>query len=97
MRPLIRYLSPLLVALPALVLTGCATPQERAAQKQAEAEQMMAIYGPACSRLGYATGSDPWRNCIVNLSTKDEVQRYGPYGPGGYYPGRWRGGFWGGW
>jgi hypothetical protein len=79
------------------LLAGCATPQDRAAQKQAEADQMMAVYGPACSRLGYAAGSDPWRNCVVNLSTKDEIQRYGSPGYPGYYPGRWRGGLWGGW
>jgi hypothetical protein len=97
MRPVSRFLSPLILAIPALALTACATPQERAAQKQAEAEQMMAVYGPACSRLGYAPGSDPWRNCVVNLSTKDDLQRYGPSGYPGYYPGRWRG-WWGpGW
>ena len=77
----------------ALSTAGCATPQERAAQKQAEMANMMAIYGPACSRLGYAVDSDPWRSCILSLSTKDDMQRYGP-GPG-YYPGYWRGGYWG--
>jgi len=54
--------------------------------------------GPACARLGYAPDSDPWRNCIVNLSTKDDLQRYGP-SPGyyaGWGPGYWRGGgYWG--
>jgi hypothetical protein len=87
-------LLPAVLALP--LLSGCATPQERAAQKEAEVEHMMTIYGPACSRLGYAAGSDPWRNCVVSLSTKDEMLRYGP-GPGyypGYYPGYWRGGYW---
>jgi hypothetical protein len=78
----------------ALAATGCSTPQERAAQRQAQVASMMAEYGPACSRLGYAANSDPWRNCIVNLSTKDDLQRYGPY-PGyysGWGPGYWRGG-----
>jgi hypothetical protein len=96
MRSMLRFISPLAV-LPALMLAGCATPQEQAAQKQAEAERMMAVYGPACSRLGYAAGSDPWRNCVVNLSTKDDIQRYGPNAyPGyGFGYGRWRGGWWG--
>lgn len=93
LRPRCAILS---VVLPALALAGCVSPQQRAAQKQAEVEQMMAVYGPACSRLGYAVGSDPWRNCVVSLSTKDDLQRYGPNGYPGYYPGRW-GGWWGGW
>jgi hypothetical protein len=81
----------------ALLLAACATPQERAAQKQAEIEQLMAIYGPACARLGYPANSDQWRNCIVNLSTKDEMQRYSsPSYYGGWGGGYWRGGgFWG--
>jgi hypothetical protein len=84
----------------ALLLSACATPQERAARKQAEMAEMIAIYGPACDRLGYTQQSDQWRNCIISLSTKDEVQRYGSsypgYGPG--WGGRWGGGFWGrGW
>jgi hypothetical protein len=79
----------------ALTLAACSTPQERAAQAQAEAEQMMAIYGPACIRLGYAAQSDAWRNCVISLSAKYDLQHYGP--PPGYYgwgPGYMRGGWW---
>ncbi|MFC5511362.1 hypothetical protein ACFPOU_09525 [Massilia jejuensis] len=84
----------------ALLLSACATPQERAARKQAEMADMIAVYGPACDRLGYAQQSDPWRNCIISLSTKDEMQRYGTHpgyvGPWG--PRYWAGGYWGrGW
>ena len=83
----------------ALLLGACATPQEQAARKQAEMAEMIQIYGPACDRLGYAQQSDQWRNCIISLSTKDEVQRYGSY-PGhvGPWGGRYFGGYWGrGW
>lgn len=79
-----------------LAAAGCTTPQERAAQNEAEAASMMAIYGPACSRLGYALNSDAWRNCVVALSAKDDLRRYGP--APGYYPGwtpNWYGGGWG--
>ena len=79
----------------ACVLAACSTPQERAAHKQAEVEQMMVIYGPACQRLGYTPNTDPWRSCILSLSAKDDLQRYGP--SPGYYPGYWRGGYWGRW
>ena len=87
-----------LIVCAALALAGCATPQERAARLQADMERDMAIYGPACARLGYTASSDPWRACILQLGTKDEL-RYNAYPSayyGGYGPGRWRGGgFWG--
>lgn len=83
----------------ALLLSACATPQERAARKQAEMAEMIAVYGPACDRLGFAQQTDQWRSCIISLSTKDEVQRYGNTGYGGPWSGRyWGGGYWGrGW
>lgn len=77
----------------AVGLSACTTPQERAAQAQADVAQMMAIYGPACTRLGYAVQSDTWRNCVLNLSAKYDLQRYGS----GYYgwgPGGWRDPYW---
>ncbi|MGX4643516.1 hypothetical protein [Massilia sp. SYSU DXS3249] len=89
-----------LIVLSAVLLLGaCATPQERAARKQAEMAEMIAVYGPACDRLGYAQQSDQWRNCILSLSTKDEVQRYGnhPGYYGGWGPRYWGGGYWGRW
>jgi hypothetical protein len=92
---LARVLAWLITCVIALALTGCASPQERAAQAQADAEQMMTIYGPACIRLGYAAQSDAWRNCVIALSTKYDLQHYGP--PAGYYgwgPGYARGGWW---
>jgi hypothetical protein len=83
----------------ALALAGCATPQERSARAQAEMERDMSVYGPACQRLGYQPGSDPWRACVLQLGTKEEIRNnsYPPSFYGGFYgPGRWRGGgFWG--
>jgi hypothetical protein len=88
----------LIVLSAALLLSACATPQERAARKQAEMADMMVVYGPACERLGYAVQSDQWRSCILSLSTKDDVQRYGHPGYGGPWGGYWGGGYWGrGW
>lgn len=55
----------------ALCLLGCTTPQEQALKQQAEMDRMMAEYGPVCARLGFAANTDPWRNCIVQLATKD--------------------------
>lgn len=80
-----------------LALSACSTPQQRAAQAQADVEHMMVVYGPACTRLGYTAGSDPWRSCVLSLSAKDDLQRYGsaPHYYAGYGMGRWPGGWWG--
>lgn len=92
---MLRYLMLLLTA---VFATACTTPQERAARMQAEMESMIQIYGPACGRLGYPANSDQWRNCILQLSVKDELDRYGNRTQfhAGYGRSHWRmGGFWG--
>jgi hypothetical protein len=74
----------------ATMLAACATPEQQAAYKQQDMDRMMSVYGPACSRLGYAASSDQWRNCVLQLSIKDDAAKYAyyPY----YYPPWWRGG-----
>ena len=67
----------MLMAAGVLCLQGCATPQEKAMQQQAEMDRMMVEYGPACTQLGFAANSDPWRNCIVQLATKNGYGRGG--------------------
>jgi len=86
------------MALVALLATACTTPQERAARMQAEMSQLITIYGPACAQLGYAANSDQWRQCVIQLSTREELQRMGNASSyyGGWGPGGWRaGGYWG--
>ena len=61
----------------ALLLAGCTTPEQRAATVQAEMARSMQVYGPACSRLGYGANTDQWRDCVLQLSAKEEAQRYG--------------------
>ena len=58
-----------------LGLAGCATPEQRAAQMQAEMDRMIATYGPACERLGYKPDDDKWRDCVMRLSARDD-RRY---------------------
>ena len=60
----------------ALLLGGCATQADRAAQQQREVDEMIAVYGPACERLGNARDSQQWRTCILSLDTKNAIQRY---------------------
>jgi len=59
------------------LLAGCATtPAEREARAQREVDQMVQAFGPACDKLGYKRDTDPWRDCVVKLSTKDSYERY---------------------
>jgi uncharacterized membrane protein YgcG len=67
----------IVMAASVLCLLGCATPQEKAMKQQAEMDRMIVEYGPACTQLGYAMNSDPWRNCIVQLAAKNNAGRGG--------------------
>jgi hypothetical protein len=60
----------------AAVLAGCATPAERAAQMERDVDEMIAIYGPACERLGFKDDTDQWRDCVLRLNTRDRMERY---------------------
>ena len=35
---------------------------------------MIKVYGPACERLGYRNDTDPWRDCVLRLATKDSLE-----------------------
>ena len=87
----------LIAGLGALALAACTTPEQKAANMQAEMDQMMRIYGPACTRLGYPAQSDQWRNCVMQLSIKEDAQRYGhPSYYAGFGRRHWSlGGMWG--
>ena len=68
-----KLLSLFLIAL----LAGCAmTPAEREAQMQREVDRMIQTYGPMCDKLGYTRDSDPWRDCVVKLDTKNSYERF---------------------
>lgn len=60
----------------ALVIAGCATPAQRAAEMQAEVDEMIVVYGPACEKLGFRNASDPWRSCILGLNAQKARERY---------------------
>ena len=40
-----------------LLLTGCGTQEQRAAE-------VLAAYGPYCESLGYTRDTDAWRQCV---------------------------------
>lgn len=68
MRALIALLLMLFVA-------GCATQAERAAAVARDVDDMIRVYGPGCEKLGYKGDSDQWRECILRLAHRDDLQR----------------------
>ncbi len=59
-----------------MFVAGCATQSERAAQVQRDVDDMIKVYGPGCEKLGYQADSDSWRDCIIKLAAKDNLERY---------------------
>ncbi len=59
-----------------VLAAGCTTQADRTARMEREVDAMIATYGPACEKLGYKSDSDPWRDCVLRLNTKDAVERY---------------------
>jgi hypothetical protein len=57
-------------------LAGCTTTAEQAAQAEREVARMVQVYGPACEKLGFQRDTDSWRNCVINLSQKEEIRHY---------------------
>jgi hypothetical protein len=57
-------------------LAGCATTAERAADMQRQTNEMIAVYGPACQKLGFKPDSDRWRDCILRLDARDNQAGY---------------------
>jgi hypothetical protein len=76
----------MIIVVASVLLTACATPEQRAAYHASEVDSLVQEYGAACDKLGFNRNSDQWRNCILQLSTKDDLARYS----GGFYGGRGR-------
>jgi len=70
-----RALPVLIASLLSAVVAGCATQAERAAAVERDVEDMIQVYGPGCEKLGYDSNSDPWRECILRLANRDELER----------------------
>ncbi|HLA44010.1 MAG TPA: hypothetical protein VJZ27_11270 [Aggregatilineales bacterium] len=77
----------IVLALSMAILAACATPAEQAAMMNREVDRMIVVYGPACEKLGYKNDTDLWRNCVLQMSTKDDFDRYHYYPS--YHP-TWR-------
>lgn len=67
----------ILTAASVCCLLGCSTPEQKALEQQAEMDRVTAEYGPACTQLGYASNTDPWRDCVMQLDAKNGGKRGG--------------------
>lgn len=57
-----------------LIIAGCASNAERAAEVSAEIDRMIEIYGPACEKLGYPRDGDSWRDCVLQLAARSDLR-----------------------
>jgi len=53
-------------------IAGCVSQAERAAAAQAQVDDMIKVYGPACEKLGFAKDTDPWRDCLLRMRAHDD-------------------------
>ena len=60
----------------AVLLAGCASQAELAAQQEREVDRMINVYGPGCEKLGFQRNTDLWRDCVLRLATKDSLEQW---------------------
>lgn len=70
-----RNLAIIAILSAAALVAGCATQAERAAAAEREVDDMVKVYGPACTKLGYRPDTDGWRGCILELADRDSAER----------------------
>ena len=58
------------------LVAACETQADRMARMQREVDEMIAVYGAACDKLGYKRDSDSWRNCVIRLNTNNTITQY---------------------
>lgn len=56
------------------LLFGCASQAERAAAVTRDVDDMVRVYGPGCERLGYKSDTDAWRDCVLRVATRDDIE-----------------------
>lgn len=58
-----------------ILLAGCATPQERAAQAEAQRQAYVANLQRQCNALGFQHGTDSHRQCMLQLHQQNQQNR----------------------
>lgn len=64
------------IAVAAAVLSGCASPEQRADEM---AGYITENYGATCVKLGYVAGTDNHRNCMLSMYNADQVRNSVPW------------------
>ena len=65
-----------LIVLLLAALPGCMTQAQRAAAAQADVDDMIKVYGPACDKLGFTKDTDLWRECVLRLRAQNDARYY---------------------
>lgn len=60
------------LAILAVTLTGCATPEQRA-------QAMLDEFGPVCAVLGFKAGTQEYSQCVLQSATADQQRRMTVY------------------
>jgi len=55
----------ILICLTAVVIAGCSTPEERAAQRAAERERLERMFAAACTSYGHEEGTPAFNQCVA--------------------------------
>jgi hypothetical protein len=72
-----RVMRASIVVLAALaLLVACGTTAEQAAYRADPVVAMAQEYGPACDKAGYVRSGPQWRSCIMQESTRDDLERH---------------------
>lgn len=65
------------VAILALLLTACMSPEENARRMALQNEGAQAAYGEqlrtSCESIGYQRDTEPWRQCIMQLHAQNQA------------------------
>ena len=55
----------ILICVTAVVIAGCSTPEERAAQRAAERERLERMFAAACTSYGHEEGTPAFNQCVA--------------------------------
>jgi len=57
-----------IILLGVVFLSGCETPQQKAAKFEENFERDVETYGASCEKFGFKRDTDMWRHCVMTAS-----------------------------
>jgi len=65
----------ILICVTAVVIAGCSTPEERAAQRAAERERLERMFAAACTSYGHEEGTQAFNQCVAQEERAYESEK----------------------